>query len=135
MRRIALVDHASLPPEEQALLTSVVAEHRGLDDIFAWGRLQSPKVVPADVIKQDEFTHDVLVPLASGAGSSMAPPDWARSKGSRSGTTNLPRRRFWKSGWKLAGLRLRVSSRKGMLLTGMPRASIGALSSLEGRVE
>jgi hypothetical protein len=66
MRRIALVDHASLPPEEQSLLTSVVAEHRGLDDIFAWGRLQSPKVVPADVIKQDEFTHDVLVPLASG---------------------------------------------------------------------
>ena len=45
------------------MLASVVALHRGLDDIFAWGRTQSPPVLPADVIKQDEFTHDVLVPL------------------------------------------------------------------------
>jgi hypothetical protein len=66
MRGIALVAYARLSAEEHAALAPVVAEHRGLDDIFAWGRLQSPPVVPADVIKQDEFTHDVLVPLASG---------------------------------------------------------------------
>jgi hypothetical protein len=63
MRTIALVDHGDLPATERAGLASVVALHRGLDDIFAWGRAQSPPVVPADVIKQDEFTHEVLVPL------------------------------------------------------------------------
>jgi hypothetical protein len=31
---------------------------------LAWGRTQNPPVHPADVIKQDEFTHDVLVPFS-----------------------------------------------------------------------
>ena len=61
-----LLDFANLPAEERDRLAAVVARHQGLDDIFAWGRTQSPPVHPADVIKQDEFTHDVLVPLPSG---------------------------------------------------------------------
>ena len=63
--RIPLTDHAGLPADEAAELARIVAEHHGLDDVFAWGRRQSPPVHPADVVKQDEFTHDVLVPLAS----------------------------------------------------------------------
>jgi hypothetical protein len=63
MARIELTDFASLSPDEREGLGRIVSEHRGLDDIFAWGRQQSPAIVPADVIKQDEFTHDVLVPL------------------------------------------------------------------------
>jgi hypothetical protein len=66
MAKIELTDHAGLPKAEAEDLARVVAEHRGLDEIFAWGRQQSPPVHPADVIKQDEFTHDVLVPLGSG---------------------------------------------------------------------
>jgi hypothetical protein len=63
MASIELTDFASLAPAERESLRRVVSEHRGLDDIFAWGRRQSPVIVPADVIKQDELTHDVLVPL------------------------------------------------------------------------
>jgi hypothetical protein len=63
MTRIALTDYANLSPAERESLGRIVSEHRGLDDIFAWGRQESPAVVPAEVIKQDEFTHDVLVPL------------------------------------------------------------------------
>jgi hypothetical protein len=66
MRPIVLVDHAALPANERTVLADTVARHRGLDDIFAWGRAQVPAVIPADVIKQDEFTHDVLVPLPAG---------------------------------------------------------------------
>jgi len=62
--RIPFADHVGLNADEAEQLSRVVLEHRGLDDIFAWGRRQSPPVHPADVIKQDEFTHDVLVPLA-----------------------------------------------------------------------
>ena len=66
MATILLSDFAGLPARDRDELGRIVSEHRGLDDIFAWGRRQSPPVVPADVIKQDEFTHDVLVPLPSG---------------------------------------------------------------------
>jgi len=64
MARGTLNNYASLPLAELTELEAMVAQHHGLDDIFAWGREQSPPVVPADVIKQDEFTHDVLVPLS-----------------------------------------------------------------------
>ena len=37
-------DFANLPSFERELLARVVAEHRGLDDIFAWSRAQSPPV-------------------------------------------------------------------------------------------
>lgn len=59
-------DYANLATKDREELSQTVAAHRGLDDIFAWGRRQSPPVHPADVIKQDEFTHDVLVPLPAG---------------------------------------------------------------------
>jgi len=61
-----IANHAGAAAEELEALARVVAEHRGLDDIFAWGRRQSPAVHPADVVKQDEFTHDVLVPFPNG---------------------------------------------------------------------
>jgi hypothetical protein len=62
---IPFADFAALAPVERESLVSIVSQHAGLDDIFAWGRAQSPPVHPVDVIKQDEFTHDVLVPLPS----------------------------------------------------------------------
>jgi hypothetical protein len=63
MGKTQFTDHAGLPSDEAAALATVVSEHRGLDDVFAWGRRQVPPVHPAEVVKQDEFTHDVLVPL------------------------------------------------------------------------
>jgi hypothetical protein len=65
-RSMPFADFAGLSAEEREALARVVAAHHGLDDVFAWGRRQSPPVHPADVIKQDEFTHDVLVPLPQG---------------------------------------------------------------------
>jgi hypothetical protein len=63
MPPIPFTDFANLPLAERDALAKVVTQHQGLDQIFAWGRAQSPPSHPADVIKQDEFTHDVLVPL------------------------------------------------------------------------
>jgi hypothetical protein len=61
-----LTNYAGLTDSELAELRHAIAGHRGLDDIFAWGRQQVPPIAPADVIRQDEFTHDVLVPMPSG---------------------------------------------------------------------
>jgi hypothetical protein len=63
MPPIPFTDFANLPLAERDALAKVVTQHQGLDQIFAWRRAQSPPSDPADVIKQDEFTHDVLVPL------------------------------------------------------------------------
>ena len=63
--RIPVTDYAGLAAVERERVEELVQGHRGLDDIFAWGRIQQPPVHPANVIKQDEFTHDVLVPLPS----------------------------------------------------------------------
>jgi hypothetical protein len=63
---VLLSDYADLEPTERLELEATIRTHRGLDDIFAWGRAHNPPIHPADVIKQDEFTHDVLVPLPSG---------------------------------------------------------------------
>jgi hypothetical protein len=63
---ITFTDHVGLDIRETGEIAATIQTHRGLDDVFAWGRAQRPPVLPADVIKQDEFTHDVLVPLPSG---------------------------------------------------------------------
>jgi hypothetical protein len=59
-------DYAGLGAEERQELAGVLSGHQDLVDIFAWGRGQSPPVRPADLIQQDEFTHDVLVPYTRG---------------------------------------------------------------------
>jgi hypothetical protein len=59
-------DLAALSAQEREELAQVVARHEDLVDIFAWGRAQTPPVHPADLVKQDEFTHDVLVPFGRG---------------------------------------------------------------------
>ena len=56
----------NIPADELRRIREQVATHEGLDQIFAWGRQQTPPIHPADVVKQDEFTHDVLVPFPNG---------------------------------------------------------------------
>ena len=41
----------------------VLREHVSLTDVLAWCRQQDPPRDAADVVIQDEFTHDVVVPL------------------------------------------------------------------------
>ena len=60
---LRFTDYVSLDWHERADLLRIVESHHGLDDLFAWGRTQSPPVTPTGFVKQDEFTHDVIVPL------------------------------------------------------------------------
>lgn len=38
-----------------------------LDHAFRWALQQTPPVIPADVVVQDEYTHDVLFEAADGS--------------------------------------------------------------------
>ena len=44
-------------------VTELLAEAQGFDNLeaaFRWAVAHTPKIVPADVIIQDEYSHDVI---------------------------------------------------------------------------
>jgi hypothetical protein len=47
-------------------LLEAVSRHRTLSDAVAWGLAHTPPLVIAEVIVQDEYTHDVLLPYRDG---------------------------------------------------------------------
>lgn len=56
---------ANLPEDEFAELETELAKHKTLGQVLAWASLQKENFLPrtvAEVITQDEFTHDVIVP-------------------------------------------------------------------------
>lgn len=63
-------NQADLSPEQLAVIDSEVSDQRSLVDVINWA-LSHPKgvflrTVVADVIVQDEYTHDVIVPYRDG---------------------------------------------------------------------
>ena len=50
-----------------SLLRDEAGDLRTLDHAFRWALGKSPRVMPDDVVIQDEYTHDVL--FAAGDGS------------------------------------------------------------------
>ena len=57
---------SSLPEDEFALIGAEVGSHKGLNEVLAWaaGKPKNeihPHIV-AEVVTQDEYTHDVIVP-------------------------------------------------------------------------
>ena len=63
---IRVLNYANLPREVIARIESELAEQYGLKDLIAWALSDSGKrFIPGvvkDVVVQDEFTHDVIVP-------------------------------------------------------------------------
>lgn len=61
-----LRDLAGLSAPQLEELQRAVAGHRMLEHVARWGYAQTPFVEIRDVVEQDEFTHDVIVPLPDG---------------------------------------------------------------------
>ena len=61
-------NRAALPADRFAALAAAVAAHRSIKRALDWSLSQDPPVAPADVIAQDEFSHDVLVAYADAPG-------------------------------------------------------------------
>jgi len=59
-------DLSNLSPDDFDQLRSELARHKSLGDVLSWAGTKpknevAPQIV-AEVITQDEFTHDVIVP-------------------------------------------------------------------------
>jgi len=63
---LRVLNYANLPPEVMAEIESELSEQHALKDLMTWALADSEKrFVPGvvqDVVVQDEFTHDVIVP-------------------------------------------------------------------------
>ena len=65
-----LINRANLLPEQIAQLEGELSGQENLNDVMNWA-LSHPKgvfipAVVANVIVQDEFTHDVIIPYRDG---------------------------------------------------------------------
>ena len=65
-----LVNHANLSSQQLAEIESALSGHHNLNDVMKWALAHPtgtfiPSVV-ADVVVQDEFTHDVIIPWRNG---------------------------------------------------------------------
>ena len=65
-----VLNHANLSPNTIAEIEGQLADQENLKDVMTWAQAYPsgtfiPQVV-ADVIVQDEFTHDVVVPWREG---------------------------------------------------------------------
>ena len=58
--------YTSSPPNEDIVthLAAITAEHTTLEKLLSWCTEQKPPIRIAAMITQDEFTSDVIVPLA-----------------------------------------------------------------------
>jgi hypothetical protein len=63
---IRVLNYAQLPPEVIAEIENELSDQHSLKDLMGWALSDSgKKFIPGvvkDVIVQDEFTHDVIVP-------------------------------------------------------------------------
>ena len=65
MREIPLHDHAGLPGDERDRLAALVQGHGTLAAVLAWAQAERPPRAIVEIVTQDEYTHDVVLPLAA----------------------------------------------------------------------
>jgi|KBSSwiStaDraftv2_1062776.scaffolds.fasta_scaffold204913_1 hypothetical protein len=67
--KMRLVNQSKLPKKRITDLETEIPEQENLKDVMKWALSNPGEFVPqvvADVIVQDEFTHDVLIPWREG---------------------------------------------------------------------
>lgn len=63
---MTLDTRGDVEPALRDALEAATARHRTLEDVVRWGLALRPPRLIEDVVKQDEYTHDVVIPYADG---------------------------------------------------------------------
>ena len=63
MRTVPISPVGSVPPALVARVQSAVGSSVTLADVLRWAREQEPPRAVAEIITQDEYTHDVVLPF------------------------------------------------------------------------
>ena len=67
MSSMRVVPVRAAEPDAATIVSSVEQAFRQthtLADVLAWGARQVPRVNVAEIVTQDEYTHDVVLPFA-----------------------------------------------------------------------
>ena len=63
-QRVVPIRPATLvPPQVLARVDAAFAQRHTLAEVLAWGRAQSPPRLVSEIVTQDEYTHDVVLPF------------------------------------------------------------------------
>jgi hypothetical protein len=57
------MDYASLDDATRRRLAAIFAAQTSLESVLNWCRAQRPPVDIESILRQDEYTHDVLIPF------------------------------------------------------------------------
>ena len=63
MRTIPVTGVGSIPPELLARAADSFAARHTLADVLQWARDQQPPRQVSEIVTQDEYTHDVVLPF------------------------------------------------------------------------
>lgn len=63
---VRLIDRTGLEEDERQRLRDALAPQTTLEKLLEWGRSRTPHLRVEEIITQDEFTHDVVVPYDRG---------------------------------------------------------------------
>ncbi|MEO8295528.1 MAG: hypothetical protein ABI613_08445 [Gemmatimonadota bacterium] len=61
-----LTDYAELPLDRRKLIEHEVAPHETLEQVLLWAKRQAPPLTITEILTQDEYTHDVVIPFRDG---------------------------------------------------------------------
>ena len=64
IRQIDVEAVGEIPPRELTRFRLALRNLRTLGPVLEWLRVQEPPRVVRDIVTQDEYTHDVIVPWA-----------------------------------------------------------------------
>jgi len=63
MRTVPVVSVGTIPSELVARVAAALAARTTLADVLAWAREQTPVRQVSEIVTQDEYTHDVVLPF------------------------------------------------------------------------
>jgi len=63
---VQIIEQVPLTEQERGRLQAQVSEIHNLEDLLNWASALEPPVPSPEVVTQDEYTHDVLVPVTDG---------------------------------------------------------------------
>ena len=66
MNTIAITWHCSVTPEAAAQMKQVMDDQDTLEAVLAWASTFDPPRLVVDIVTQDEFNLDVIVPVDDG---------------------------------------------------------------------
>ena len=62
-RRVPVSGIGAIPHDVVRRAETVLARRHTLADVLAWAREQTPPRSVAEIVTQDEYTHDVVLPF------------------------------------------------------------------------